>query len=234
MGKVIILLLVTVFSAGISTTTDAMIKQFSRTLSSIANHCYTKPTTPVSTLTTTCLFGSLAYKKSSYVFKEFDYYRDRSFFVLITNTYTHELFGYDLDQEKLDQAIYCYQRNLATETFNNHNLKVLFKDDDPIGIIGYNKDPYDEEVGYIHSIAIHPEYRGKGYGQKIFNYAQQQLISQGQSELVLLDVFKLNKQAKEWYERMGYMKKSETEKTITLSYIVPTTELGTLATPDFR
>ena len=56
---------------------------------------------------------------------------------------------------------------------------------------------------YIHRLAIHPEQQGKGYAQKLMNFAEQFAIENNYSS-IRLDTFSQNKRNQKFYELRGY------------------------------
>ncbi|MBT8294797.1 MAG: GNAT family N-acetyltransferase [Gramella sp.] len=56
---------------------------------------------------------------------------------------------------------------------------------------------------YIHRLAVHPDYWGKGYAQKLMQYAEDFAL-QNQFESVRLDTFSQNKRNQKFYESRGY------------------------------
>ena len=56
---------------------------------------------------------------------------------------------------------------------------------------------------YIHRLAIHPELQGKGYAQKLMDFAENYAIENGYSS-IRLDTFSQNKRNQKFYELRGY------------------------------
>jgi ribosomal protein S18 acetylase RimI-like enzyme len=56
---------------------------------------------------------------------------------------------------------------------------------------------------YIHRLAIHPEYQGKGYAQKLMNFAEN-YSKENKYESIRLDTFSQNKRNQYFYELRGY------------------------------
>ena len=65
----------------------------------------------------------------------------------------------------------------------------------------------DDERGMIISIAVHPEYRGMGYGKKLMEHIFKFMHGE-----IFLQVRKSNKGAIKFYEKMGFKKKGEIKK----------------------
>lgn len=56
---------------------------------------------------------------------------------------------------------------------------------------------------YIHRLATHPSVWGKGYGQKLMDYAEN-FAAEKQYQSVRLDTFSQNKRNQKFYESRGY------------------------------
>lgn len=56
---------------------------------------------------------------------------------------------------------------------------------------------------YVHRLATHPVTWGKGYGQKLMDFAEKLALEQG-FESVRLDTFSQNKRNQKFYESRGY------------------------------
>ncbi|MEC3906170.1 GNAT family N-acetyltransferase [Tamlana sp. 2201CG12-4] len=58
---------------------------------------------------------------------------------------------------------------------------------------------------YIHRLAIHPKYQGKGYAQQLMSFAENHAIENGYLS-VRLDTFSQNKRNQKFYESRGYQR----------------------------
>ncbi|NRD18712.1 GNAT family N-acetyltransferase [Winogradskyella eckloniae] len=56
---------------------------------------------------------------------------------------------------------------------------------------------------YIHRLAVHPDFQGKGYAQQLMNYAKQFAITNRYAS-IRLDTFSKNKRNQKFYELRGY------------------------------
>jgi len=70
-------------------------------------------------------------------------------------------------------------------------------------VIGYIGLWVTWEEGHITTFAIHPRYRGKGFGKKLFHYALEYARSCG-CERVFLEVRVSNNRAQGLYRRFGF------------------------------
>lgn len=58
---------------------------------------------------------------------------------------------------------------------------------------------------YIHRLAIHPEFQGKGYAQKLMDYAENYAKTNSFAS-VRLDTFSKNERNQKFYEARGYQR----------------------------
>ncbi len=58
---------------------------------------------------------------------------------------------------------------------------------------------------YIHRLAVHPEYQGKGYAQQLLSFAEDYAKTNTYAS-IRLDTFSQNKRNQKFYERRGYKK----------------------------
>lgn len=58
---------------------------------------------------------------------------------------------------------------------------------------------------YIHRLAVHPNFQGKGFAQKLMDFAEK-FAMESNYESVRLDTFSQNKRNLKFYEQRNYMK----------------------------
>jgi ribosomal protein S18 acetylase RimI-like enzyme len=58
---------------------------------------------------------------------------------------------------------------------------------------------------YVHRLAVHPKFQGKGYAQKLMDFAEQHAIENNYTS-IRLDTFSKNKRNQLFYELRGYKK----------------------------
>ena len=110
-----------------------------------------------------------------------------------------------------------YPNRLAFEKDVNRNeLYVLEIDKTLIGCIAISTlidDEYipvkwltpNENNVYVHRLAIHPNFQGKGFAQQLMDFAEQHAI-ENNYESIRLDTFSQNKRNQLFYELRGYKK----------------------------
>lgn len=63
----------------------------------------------------------------------------------------------------------------------------------------------DEDNIYIHRLAIHPDFQGKGFARQLMDFAEKYARQNG-CVSVRLDTFSQNKRNQEFYAKRGYQK----------------------------
>ncbi len=90
--------------------------------------------------------------------------------------------------------------------FGKLQIKLLFEGDLPAGLVAYHKETFYS--GRVLYLAVHPDFRGKGYGQKLLRHAIKELFDQGCTVIKLLTRI-INEPACHIYESFGFV---ETER----------------------
>lgn len=65
--------------------------------------------------------------------------------------------------------------------------------------------PDDTRHVYVHRLAVHPEYQGKGYARKLMDFAEERALKDGCIS-IRLDTFSKNLRNMRFYEARGYRK----------------------------
>ncbi|CAM4221102.1 GNAT family N-acetyltransferase [Gillisia hiemivivida] len=135
-----------------------------------------------------------------------------------------------LKAKKLTEACAVGMQQLGIFQWNEHypsleklqqdidqkELYVLEENDQIIGIIVLSEIMDEEYINvswltpsqknlYIHRLAIHPDSWGKGFGQKLMDFAEEFARNLGYKS-IRLDTFSLNKRNQNFYEARGYQK----------------------------
>ena len=98
--------------------------------------------------------------------------------------------------------------NKDPQYFGKLNIKVLLKNDKPIGFMTYFLKKFYE--GKIQFIYVDSDHRGKGYAGMLTNYAINDLFNKG-ATIVKLDTRTSNAPAIKVYERLGFKKTTTDE-----------------------
>lgn len=86
---------------------------------------------------------------------------------------------------------------------DNYLYIVLNEKNEKIGVIGYQKSPFEENAAFVTENVIKEEYRGKGYGKSAFVKLQEDARQKGFSKMVL-NVFKHTPVSYAMYEKNGF------------------------------
>lgn len=124
-------------------------------------------------------------------------------------------------KKMINQGIYQWNEHYPSKkTFENDikkgELFVLQETSEIIGtiVISTFKDEEYKEIQwlsnqenalYIHRLAVHPNFQGKGYAQKLMRYAEN-YAKENQFSSIRLDTFSQNNRNQKFYEQRGYQK----------------------------
>lgn len=85
----------------------------------------------------------------------------------------------------------------------NYLYIVMNKEDEKIGVIGYQKSPFEENAAFVTENVVKEEYRGKGYGKSAFVKIQEDARKNGFGKMVL-NCFKHTPISYSMYEKNGF------------------------------
>lgn len=121
----------------------------------------------------------------------------------------------------IDQGIFQWNEEYPKreDLLEDIELQELWKLEDKDSIIGLivlteNEDTEYHNVKwltknhknlYIHRLAVHPKFQGKGYAQKLMAFAEKYARENGYSS-IRLDTFSENKRNLKFYEQRNYVK----------------------------
>jgi [ribosomal protein S18]-alanine N-acetyltransferase len=71
-------------------------------------------------------------------------------------------------------------------------------------------------VGYIQTVCIHPDHRGRGLGSRLVEFAERRILSEAPN--VFMCVSSFNQDARRLYERLGYQVVGELPDYIVSGY----------------
>jgi len=101
----------------------------------------------------------------------------------------------------------AFQRDYHERYYNPANTRIITNE----GVdVGYYEFAWNEGALYIHDVYILPEYQGHGIGTVVMHMVLQNAAIRNAP--VRLGVLKVNPRAKAFYERLGFVAISETEK----------------------
>ncbi len=116
--------------------------------------------------------------------------------------YISEIWGWD------DQ----WQKNDFSSHFDPEGITLVHKEQE---LAGYSHVENRGAQMFIRMIVVHPQHQRKGIGSKLL----ESIIAAGkvQSKNIGLEVFKINYEAKKFYERYGFNVEGETSSSYVMS-----------------
>lgn len=109
-----------------------------------------------------------------------------------------------------DQA---WQQREFARHFDPENITVAVVDGKPVGYCHVEEQAHEL---FIRMLLLRPDYQGRGIGTRLLNAVIES--AQAQSKGVSLQVFKLNKRARKFYERHGFRVDSTTPDSIRMTF----------------
>lgn len=97
-------------------------------------------------------------------------------------------------------------------------LKVAYQKDKPVGFFAYFIKKF--YLGKILFINVLPEYRSQGIGAQLMNYAMNELIKKGVSQIELLTRAH-NYTAQALYKKLGFFETKRDDEFVNFAYQVP-------------
>lgn len=121
-----------------------------------------------------------------------------------------ELLSLDMIDEILKLENICFpddpwgRISFETEVDNPLSLFIVAKDEESDEIVGYGGVRFMYDIGDITNIAVSPQYRREGIGERILEIITQACIERGMVAMNL-EVREGNEPAIKLYEKMGYI-----------------------------
>lgn len=91
----------------------------------------------------------------------------------------------------------------GADSKDNYLYIVTNENNEKIGVIGYQKSPFEENAAFVIENVIKEEYRGKGYGKSAFVKLQEDAREKGFPKMVL-NAFKHSPISYGMYQRNGF------------------------------
>lgn len=124
-------------------------------------------------------------------------------------------------KDMINKGIYQWNEHYpSAEAFQNdinqNELYVLTNENQILGsiVISNSMDdeynaikwltPSDKNI-YIHRLAVHPDYQGRGFAQQLMDFAEKHALEHGYSS-IRLDTFSQNTRNQKFYELRGYIR----------------------------
>lgn len=95
-------------------------------------------------------------------------------------------------------------------------FKVMYDKDQFIGFVGYYMK--NNQEGFLNFLDVNPDYRGKGYAEKLARCAMDQMIQKGAQRITLV-TYPHNVRALKLYNRLGF-KETGRDSQVKLEYLV--------------
>ena len=86
---------------------------------------------------------------------------------------------------------------------NNVSMYGLFNECDQIGFVALERPSPDSTVFYLERLAVLPEYRHKGYGRLLMDYAFE-IVKKNDCEKISIGIINENVRLKNWYVDYGF------------------------------
>ncbi len=103
-----------------------------------------------------------------------------------------------------------YKASVQTLSVPSKEVYLALSGDEIVGFIILNMQ--GAFIGYIQTICVSPEWRGKGIGSKLLDFAEERIF--GQAPNVFICVSSFNGNAQGFYRRLGYKIVGELEDYI--------------------
>jgi ribosomal protein S18 acetylase RimI-like enzyme len=119
-------------------------------------------------------------------------------YCLVMRSYVSEIWGWDEAWQDEDFSTY----------FDPKRIMLVHKERE---LVGYSHVENRDGQLFIRMIVVHPHHQRKGIGRKLL----ESVITSGkeQSKRIGLEVFKINHEAKKFYERHGFNVEGETSSS---------------------
>ena len=91
----------------------------------------------------------------------------------------------------------------GADSKDNYLYIIVNESNEKIGVIGYEKSPFEENAAFVTENVTKEDFRGKGYGKSAFLKLQDDAKRKGFSKMVL-NVFKHNTVAYSMYQNCGF------------------------------
>lgn len=94
---------------------------------------------------------------------------------------------------------------LKQQLTKNRRFFCYLSQNEPIGFIAIEKAENPVGTFYIEKLAVLPQYRHKGIGNQLMDFATKEIKEMG-GELISIGLIDTNNILKDWYQRQGFIK----------------------------
>lgn len=92
---------------------------------------------------------------------------------------------------------------LKSKLISNREFYCMEENNKPIGFIVIEKSENEKDTFYIEKVAVHPDFRHKGKGKQIMEFAEMRINELG-GKRISVGLIDENQQLKDWYKSQGY------------------------------
>lgn len=126
-------------------------------------------------------------------------------YCLVMRSYVSEIWGWDE----------AWQDNDFSTHFDPKRITLVHKERE---LVGYSHVENLDGQLFIRMIVVHPHHQRNGIGRKLL----ESVITSGkeQSKSIGLEVFKINHEAKKFYERHGFNVEGETSSSYVMEFML--------------
>lgn len=115
-------------------------------------------------------------------------------------------FGFTRETNPSNNA-FIDEQTLRIQLENGIALYQLNIDGKSAGCIAIEKSMKEKDSFYIEKVSMLPEYRHKGYGSKLLEFAEEKIIDRGGS-IISVSLIDSNFRLKQWYIKHGFIETS--------------------------
>jgi len=93
---------------------------------------------------------------------------------------------------------------LKSKLISNREFYKLENNGNPIGFIAIEKSENENNTFYIEKVAVHPDFRHKGIGKQLMDFATKRILDLG-GKRISIGLIDTNTELKNWYQNQGYV-----------------------------
>ncbi|MEX0939832.1 MAG: GNAT family N-acetyltransferase [Candidatus Babeliales bacterium] len=163
------------------------------------------------------IFGSSYFYTPQVKISNFDEARDTEFILDLFKKNWHWLVAEGTTFSPEYMLKYRASSQDSSKDHGKEIIKVLYEGNEPVGFVAYHKINFFKCM--LHFLAVREEFRSKGYGLQLLQYAVNDLIARGCAEITLVTRTN-NYPAQKVYKKVGFKETHRTNGFVYFSYIV--------------
>ena len=114
-----------------------------------------------------------------------------------------DCFGITKDNSPSHNA-FIDSETLRSKLISNREFYKLDNNGYPVGFIAIEKSDKEKDTFYIEKVAVHPDYRHKGFGKQLMDFATKRILDLN-GKKISIGLIDSNSQLKKWYNSQGYV-----------------------------